>query len=76
MQKLDSIRVRSPRQWLCDWLGVGPNRLYFNEDGSITFSYPHPNAVEPRKRLIKLAKSNWAVGLGCTLFGVILGKLF
>jgi len=65
------------RAEISDWLGLGPNRIAFNEeDGSVTFSFPHPDRIEGRKRLVALIKSQWVVGIGCTLLGVILGKLF
>jgi hypothetical protein len=63
------------RAEIVEWLGLGPNRLDIKEDGSITFTYPHPSVIERRKQLVAFAKSQWAVGIGCTLLGVILGKL-
>lgn len=57
-----------------DWLGVEEERLGIIEEG-LTFNAPHPDKVEGRKALMALTKNPWAIGIGCTAFGVILGKL-
>ena len=60
---------------IVNWLRVGEPTLSFKEDGSLTFGYPDPVVIERRKRIVAALKSQWAIGIGCTILGVLLGKL-
>jgi hypothetical protein len=64
-----------PRHWYYRWFVPRPIYLDIRDDGSMTMRFPDPATARRRERLQTMAKNQWTIGIGCTLLGVVLGKL-
>lgn len=76
---LAGLIMKSPRQWLREWLGLTDSYMELNIlDGGGIELIPHgpdERAVRRRKRLAAIALSPWACGLTCALIGAFAGAL-